>query len=171
MATKSSFTAAEWGKLLSSPMIAGMAITAADPSGVWGLLKEGMAGGWALLEARQNPQANPLVKAVAEDFATAEGRTAARTELQTRFAGGKLEGLKEAALAELRAVSSILDAKAPEDAAAFKTWLQEVAQKAAEAGTEGGFLGFGGVAVSESEKATLAEISVALNRTGAAATR
>ena len=171
MATKSSFTAEEWGKLLSSPMIAGMAITAADPSGVWGLLKEGMAGGWALLEARQNAQANPLVKAVAEDFATAEGRTAARTALQTRFTGAKLEGLKDAALAELRAISSILDAKAPEDAAAFKTWLQEVAQKAAEAGTEGGFLGFGGVAVSELEKATLAEISAALSRTGTAATR
>ena len=171
MATKSNFTAEEWGKLLSSPMITGMAITAADPSGVWGLLKEGMAGGWALLEARQNPQANPLVKAVAEDFATAEGRTAARSALQTRFTSGKLEGLKDAALAELRAISSTLDAKAPEDAPAFKAWLQEVAQKAAEAGTEGGFLGFGGVAVSESEKATLAEISVALSRTGTAATR
>lgn len=167
MATKSNFTAEEWGRLLSSPMIAGMAITAADPSGVWGVLKEGMAGGWALLEARQNAQANPLVKAVAEDFATAEGRTAARTALQTRFTGSqKLEGLKDAALAELSAISNILDAKAPEDAAAFKAWLQDVAQKAAEAGTEGGFLGFGGVKVSESEKATLAEISVALSRTG-----
>ena len=80
MATKSDFTAEEWGKLLSSPMIAGMAITAADPSGVWGLIKEGMASGWALVEARQNAQANPLVKAVAEDFATGDGRTAARTE-------------------------------------------------------------------------------------------
>ena len=171
MATKSSFTEEEWAKLLSSPMIAGMAITAADPSGVWGLLKEGMAGGWALLEARQNSQANSLVKAVAEDFATAEGRTAARSALQTRFTGGKLEGLKDAALAELRAISSTLDAKAPEDAHAFKAWLQEVAQKAAEAGTEGGFLGFGGVAVSDSEKATLAEISVALSRTGTVATK
>ena len=171
MATKSNFTAEEWGRLLSSPMIAGMAITAADPSGIWGLLKEGMAGGWALVEARQNAHANSLVKAVAEDFATAEGRTAARTALQARFTGGKLEGLKDAALAELRAISSTLDAKAPEDAAAFKTWLQEVAQRAAEAGTEGGFLGFGGVAVSESEKATLAEITVALGRTGTAATR
>jgi hypothetical protein len=171
MATKSNFTAEEWGRLLSSPMIAGMAITAADPSGVWGLLKEGMAGGWALLEARQNAQANPLVKAVAEDFATAEGRTAARTALQTRFEGSKkLEALKDAALAELSAISIILDAKAPEDAAAFKAWLQDVAQKAAEAGTEGGFLGFGGVKVSESEKATLAEISVALSRTGRTAT-
>ena len=127
-----------------------------------------MAGGWALLEARQNPQANPLVKAVAEDFATAEGRAAARTELQTRFTGRKLEGLKEAALAELRAISSILDAKAPDDAAPFKAWLQNAAQKAAEAGKEGGFLGFGGVAVSEAEKATLVEISAALSRPGTA---
>jgi hypothetical protein len=72
MATKANFTAEEWARLLSSPMVAGMAITAADPSGVWGLIKEGMAGGWALLEARQNAQANPLVRAVAEDFATPE---------------------------------------------------------------------------------------------------
>ena len=46
-----------------------------------------------------------------------------------------------------------LDAKAPEDAAGFKAWLQQVAHKAAEAGNEGGFLGFGGVAVSDAEKA------------------
>jgi hypothetical protein len=162
MATKSSFTAEEWGRVLSSPMIAGMAITAADPSGVWGLLKESMSGGWALLEARQNTQANPLVRAVAEDFATAEGRAAARGALQAKFNVAKMEALKDTALAELRDTASILDAKAPEDAAAFKAWLEVVAQKAAEAGTEGGFLGFGGVAVSEAEKATLGEISTAL---------
>ena len=172
MATKSNFTAEEWARLLSSPMIAGMAITATDPSGVWGVLKEGMAGGWALVEARQNAQANPLVKAVAQDFATAEGCTAVRTALQTRFTDEKLEGLKVAALSELTAISSILDAKAPEDAAAFKkAWLQEVAQRAAETGKEGGFLGFGGVAVSESEKATLTEIAVALSRTGTPVTQ
>lgn len=166
MANKSNFTAEEWGRILASPMIAGMAITAADPSGVWGLLKEGMAGGWALLEARQNAEGNPLVKAVGEDFATSEGRSAARAALQARFAGAKLEGLKDSALGELKSLSSVLNAKAPEDAAAFKAWLQQVAQKAAEAGTEGGFLGFGGVAVSESEKATLREISAALNSSG-----
>jgi hypothetical protein len=145
-------------------MVAGMAITAADPSGVWGLIKEGMAGGWALLEARQNAQANPLVRAVADDFATTEGRTAARTALQSRFKGMQFSILKDTALAELKAISGVLDAKAPDDAVAFKAWLQLVAQKAAEAGTEGGFLGFGGVAVSAAEKATLSEISVALSR-------
>ncbi|HET7237770.1 MAG TPA: hypothetical protein VFI76_02010 [Terrimicrobiaceae bacterium] len=170
MATKANFSAEEWGKLLSSPMIAGMAITAADPSGVWGLLKEGMASGWALVEARQHAQTNPLVRAVAEDFATAEGRAAARSALQARFTNANLKGLKDAALTDLKTISGIVDAKAPEDASAFKVWLQEVAQKAAEAGTEGGFLGFGGVAVSDSEKATLVEISTALRQTGTAST-
>jgi hypothetical protein len=162
VATKANFTAEEWGRVLASPMIAGMAITAADPSGVWGLVKEGMAGGWALVQARSDAQANALVRSVAEDFATSEGRAAARAVMQAKFSGAKLEGLKEVALAELRTIASILVAKAPEDAPAFKGWLEAVAQKAAEAGTEGGFLGFGGVAVSEAEKATLGEISAAL---------
>ena len=48
------------------------------------------------------------------------------------------------------------------DLPATRAWLREVAQKAAEAGNEGGFLGFGGVAVSDAEKATLSEISTAL---------
>ena len=131
MATKTNFTAEEWGRVLSSPMIAGMAITAADPSGIWGLLKEGMAGGWALLEARQTSQAIPLVKAVAEDFATEEGRAATRAALQAKFTGANMEALKGTALAELRSIASILDAKAPEDSAAFKAWLQaEAAPKA-----------------------------------------
>ena len=40
MADKTNFTKEEWTLLLESPMIAGMAITAADPSGLWGLFKE-----------------------------------------------------------------------------------------------------------------------------------
>jgi len=40
--------------------------------------------------------------------------------------------------------------------------LQHISQAVAEASTEGGFLGFGGVRVSDAEKATLAEISGAL---------
>lgn len=165
MATKASFTAEEWGRVISSPIVAGMAITAADPSGVWGLLKEGIASGSALLEARQHT--NPLIKSVAEDFATSEGRTAARAAIQARFTGQKVQELKNVLVSELRHVSTVLEAKAPDDAAAFKAWLQQVAQKAAEAGTEGGFLGFGGVAVSDAERATLAEISAALGNSAA----
>nr|AGS49905.1 hypothetical protein [uncultured bacterium esnapd21] len=145
-------------------MVASAAITLADPSGLWGLLKEGMTGSWALLEAKQNADTNPLVKAVAEAFTNGDARTSARGHVQTVFEGSEVARLKERAVEELRSVASIIDTKAPEDAAAFKAWLQSIAQKAAEAASEGGFLGFGGVAVSDKEKATLAEISAALNK-------
>jgi hypothetical protein len=67
MAGKASFTPEEWARVVASPLVAGMAITAADPSGLWGLLKEAMAGGWSLLDGKQSASANPLAKAVAED--------------------------------------------------------------------------------------------------------
>jgi hypothetical protein len=75
MADKSSFTTEEWTLLLESSMLAGMAVTAADPSGVWGLLKESIAGGSALAKVMADPVANPLVKAITTDFSTGAGRT------------------------------------------------------------------------------------------------
>jgi hypothetical protein len=162
MANKTNFTPEEWARVAASPMVVSMAITAADPSGLWGLLKESMAGGWALMEAKQSSQAAPLVKAVADDIANPDTRNAVRDSFQKRLQGSQLGDIKGKAVDELRAVAALLDAKVPEDAPAFKAWLQDVARRAAEAGTEGGFLGFGGVAVSEAEKATLAEISAAL---------
>jgi hypothetical protein len=169
MASKTSFTPEEWGRVLASPLVVAMAITAADPGGLWGLLKESMSGGFAILEARQDANASPFVRDVAQDFATPEGRATSRAALQARFSGRKIDAIKDAALEELKAVSAILDLKAPTDAPAFKAWLQDVAEKAAEAGTEGGFLGFGGVAVSEAEKAALTEVAAALGHTGATA--
>jgi len=64
----------------------------------------------------------------------------------------------------MRHAASIVDAKAPLDAQAYKDWLLHVSEKVAEASKEGGFLGFGGVAVSDAEKATLAEMRTALGR-------
>ena len=66
------------------------------------------------------------------------------------------------ALASLREVSAIVDAKAPNEAAAFKAWLREISREIAEAAVEGSFLGFGGVRVSDAERATLRDISKAL---------
>ena len=50
----------------------------------------------------------------------------------------------------------------PADAAAFKSWLFSVSRRVAEAASEGGFLGFGGVQVSAAERATLGDIAEAL---------
>jgi hypothetical protein len=70
--------------------------------------------------------------------------------------------MKSKSIAALREVSILLDSKAPADAAGFKTWLHHIAENAAEASAEGGFMGFGGTQVSAAEKATLAELSGAL---------
>jgi hypothetical protein len=163
MTDKQSFTPEEWTKILMSPTIAGMAITAADPSGLWGMLKESFASGAALVAAKTDPGANPLVKAIVADFETADGRSEIKEALRARFAGAKPDDLVPRALASLTEVAEILDAKAPDDAAAFKAWLEEISLKVAEASKEGGFLGFGGVKVSDAEKATLTDIQKTLS--------
>jgi hypothetical protein len=162
VADKTTFTREEWTLLLESPMMAGMAITAADPSGLWGLLKESFAGGSALAKVMADPGANPLVKALANDFSTSEGRSAARDGLKAKFANSQPADVKTKSIEALRQVSAVLAAKAPGDAAAFKSWLRQISQGTAEAASEGGgLLGIGGVQVSDAEKATLAEISAA----------
>lgn len=162
MANKADFNTDEWSRVLASPLVVSTAITASDPSGLWGLMKEGAAGGWALLKVKQDATSNPLIKAVADDFSNSDARTLARDHVQSLFAGAQAAEMKRRAVNDLRSIASILDTKAPADSMAFKSWLREVAQKAAEAAKEGGFLGFGGIAVSEAEKATLAEVSAAL---------
>ena len=162
MADKTSFTKDEWALLLQSPMNAGMAISAAEPSGLFGLLKESFAGGAALAQAASDPNANPLIKAVVSDFQTSAGRAAAHDGLKAELANCKPTEVKTKAIDSLRQVSTVLAAKAPGDAAAFKGWLRQISQKTAEAASEGGGLFGGGVQVSDAEEATLGEISGAL---------
>ena len=163
MANKASFTPEEWKQLLESPMLASIAVTAAESSGLWGMLKESFAAGGRLAAVKSDAGANELIEAVVTEFESGEGRGAARDGLQARLSGSKPGETKDKAVQGLRQVAALLDAKAPNDAAAFKSWLQSIGRHVAEAAKEGGFLGFGGVQVSDAEKATLDEISSALN--------
>ena len=150
MATKADFSPDEWKKLLESPLLAGLVIGGVVPGGFLSTLNQGIANAPALAEAKMNPSADELIKAVTEDLMTSEGCANAH------------EGIKDRALAQLKQAAAIVDAKAPADAAAFKAWLGHIAQVVAEAGSEGGILGFGGAQVSDKEKVTLAEISKVL---------
>src|SRR6478672_7732258 len=162
MPDKSNFAPDEWKLLLESVMMASIAITAAEPHGLWGLLQESFAGGAELAKAKMDPGADALIKGVVADFGTAEGRSIARDGLKEKFTGSKPAEIKAKCIDALRQVADVVDAKAPSDATAFKTWLRQISQHVAEAAKEGGFLGIGGVAVSDAERATLAEISRAL---------
>jgi hypothetical protein len=86
---KSDFTLEEWKLLLESIMIAGIAVTAAEPSGLWGLLKESIASGSALAQAKLDPGSNPLIKAAVADLETSEGQSIARDGLKEQLGGGK----------------------------------------------------------------------------------
>jgi hypothetical protein len=162
MSNKESFTPEEWTKILVGPMLAGMAVSAADPSELWGLIKEGSASSSAMAAAKSDAGSNELVKAVIADFETQEGRSTVRNALRKRFAGAKPADVVQGSLEILREISTVLATKAPGDAPAFKAWLNDISRKVSEASPEGGI---GGAQVSNAEKATLAEISKALGTT------
>jgi hypothetical protein len=162
MTNKQDFTPEEWSTVLQSPMLVGIAVSAADPSGLWGTLKEAAASSSALAAAKLDASSNELIKAVVDDLATSGGRSVAQQALKQCFAGAEPTDCVQRSLDGLRQVSTILDAKAPKDAAAFKAWLRGISQAVAEAAVEGALLGFGGARVSDTEKATLGDIAKAL---------
>jgi hypothetical protein len=152
MATKADFTDEEWTRLARAPIVAGMAISWADPGGPIETIKESSAALRTVLEAAQGGGHGPFVQEVARDFAEKARHR------QHPMAGFKPKGPQagEEILAELREVNALLDAKAtPEEGEAFRQWLKTAAQRAATAAKEGGFLGFRAERVSEREQQML----------------
>ena len=160
MANKANFSSDEWKQLLEGVMMAGIAVSAAEPSGLWGTLKESFSSAQALAAGKTG--SSELVKALVADLETSEGRGIAREGLKEQLKGSTVPELRNKSVEALRQVAGLLETKAPQDAPAVKTWLLGISQSVAEASKEGGFLGFGGVQVSDAEKATLTDIKSAL---------
>ena len=148
MAWKDTF-GSDWERVVGAPMLAGIAVTAAEPGGLFGAIKESFAVAGAMRDAKG--EGGSLAAEVAAADETSEGRDMARAA-----------EIVDAAVTELAQVSRIVAEKAPESAVAFRAWLNAIAARVAEAGTEGGFLGFGGEKVSAAEKATLDRLATAL---------
>ena len=152
MTTKSDYTEQEWTTLRRAPMVAGFAISLADPGGPIELTKETMAA----MKSLDTPGSEEeLLVAVSQD-------AMARVQQHDSPMGDfKPKGATAGAqiLDELREVNRILTAKAtPAEAAAFRTWLMSIAQTSADAAKEGGFMGFHAVRVSEGEQAMLTQL-------------
>jgi hypothetical protein len=159
LTSKASFTDDEWQRVLRAPFVAGMAITIADPGGPIEISKEMMA---TLRAATVPPSQEELLAAVALDIQALmdQKQNPARNFKPTSAATAGTEILDE-----LRAVGAIVAEKAsPEETEAFRDWLVTVAQAAADAAKEGGFMGFGAVQVSEGEQAMLDQLRSALGR-------
>jgi hypothetical protein len=161
MVSKSDFSPAEWKKLVQSPLLAGFAISAADPSGFIAHLKEAFAEAKLLGEAKASGADGSLRKSIANELLTSGGRADAQEAIRTIAAGASPDQMAKRAVEALGEVRSILEAKAPQEAAEMKDWLSRIAQTVAEASGDG-FMGFGGVQVSDVEKATIEDIKTAL---------
>ena len=154
MSQKTDYTDAEWDTLQQLPMMIGMAVAGSSPSGLSGVLNEAMTTSKVMLEAKT---AGGLLGAIADST----GNPDVRKSLSD--AAWKPLELKAKTLEACRSAVGIVTAKGTaEEVAGLKAMLNGLASKVAEASKEGGFLGFGGVQVSDSEKAALAEISSAL---------
>src|SRR6266540_3384717 len=160
MTTKADFTDEEWARLERAPLVAGMAITLADPGGPIEVVKESMAAIKTVLEAAQAGGHGELVDAVAKDVAE---KTRQRQNPVGDFKPrGALAG--EQILEELHGVNGLLTEKAsPEEAAAFREWLLTAAKRAADAAKEGGFMGFRAERVSEGEQHMLDKLGEVLS--------
>ena len=156
MAGKDDFSVEEWDLLRQAPLMASLMIVAASPSGPLGLAKEFSAASHVILEAAEKAK-TPLVQAVSQDLK----EVVSWPRVQEGSDPGRVQDL---ALNALKRAATVLRAKAtPEEAGEFKQWLTAIAQQTAEAAKEGGFLGAGGVLVSDQEMTALAAIRSVLN--------
>lgn len=158
MTAKDKFTPEEWKTLLQAPILVGFAVVAASPSGPVGFVKEMSAVAGSLIDGEQSAAPDSLLGAVISEIKADPRALIAEPHERPSIAEAKTKTLEN-----IHQVVQLLAAKAgPEEADAYKRWLLSVGHKVAEAGKEGGFLGFGGVQVSENETAVLNEIAGAL---------
>ena len=158
MTTKANFTEDEWATLVRSPIVAGMAITLADPGGPIEVVKETSAV-VKFVTGSASEGRDDLVGEIARDVrALAEQRTNPVGDFKPR---GALAGKQ--VLEEISRAGEIVSAKGtPEEAKGFQEWIMESAQRAADAAKEGGFMGFHAERVSQGEKDMLEQLRSAL---------
>ena len=162
MTSKADFTDEEWVRLKRAPFVAGMAISLADPGGPIEAFKE-TAATLKTVRAAQSGDRGELVGALAREVVEDAGH---RKNPLGGFKPSKGANAGVEILEELREVNQTVAVKAtPDDAAAFRAWLLEAAQDAANAAKEGGFMGFHAERVSEGEQRMLDSLEEALPAT------
>ena len=162
MTSKADYVDEEWTRLRRAPFVAGLAISMADPGGPIEMAKETMA---TLRAATTPPTREELLVTVSQEIASMMNQ---KQNPLKDFKPDSAALAGKMVLDELKAVNEILKAKAtPEEAYAFRGWLLAVAQAAADAAKEGGFMGFGAELVSQGEQRMLGELRATFGMPGA----
>jgi hypothetical protein len=158
MTKKADFNAEEWETVVEGPVFAGLAVIASDRGGT---IRESLAMGRVYQEARKQQGQSELLDELV-------GSQPSIDKARAQESGGDIAAIAKERLTE---AMRLLEEKAtPEEVDAYKTFVMTVAQAAAAAHKEGGFLGIGGKQVSEAEEKALDEISLTLGPPPSSAT-
>ena len=149
MTTKADFNAEEWSTIVEAPLLAGLRVIAADRGGT---IRESLAMGRVYNEAHEKGGDSEIVSelvksppALDRERAQSTGDIAAASDERLREAVRLLEEKAETAEVE-----------------SYKRFVLALADAAARAHKEGGFVGIGGVEVSEAEQGALDAIAATL---------
>ncbi len=150
MTTKAAFNAEEWSVITTAPYFVGMLLVAADRGGT---VREAMAINHAYANAREH-YSDGLLREVVTSPPSLDPAKVPRSP----------EDLRAAATTSLRGAIDLLHRNATEDEVnSYKRFVYFVGESVAKAHREGGFLGFGGTAISEHEQAALDEVATILD--------
>jgi hypothetical protein len=165
------YTDDEAALLAYVPQMIGSAVATAGRSGLFGTGKELFASTTSLLEGVKTFPNNQLIRQIVPDPAADRAKAVEQMRKVRDWAMARLkekgvdssEKLRAQTVEDTKAAAQILAAKAsPQEAAEYKEWAMAIAEKVANAATEGGFLGFGGERVSAAEKQIIDELKAAL---------
>jgi hypothetical protein len=140
MTAKTAFNTDEWNLLRSMVPLVSAGVAAADPSGLFGSIKEAASGTGAMVESLKKGGDLELMKEM-----LADRRMPAMPDPKALMGEGsreeQLAGFRAASIARAReAVELVRRKAAPAEAAAYQEMLLAVADRAANAAREGGFL-------------------------------
>lgn len=170
MSIQDKFSEDDWFLLSSTPAMIGAAMSSAEGSGIVGTVKEMSASMRSTVGALQDYPNSELIQALlkkAENWDEAKEKLGDyRERSQERLKSGNIkskEDLHQQVLVDIeKCVALVQENCSQEDASIYREWSLKIANNVAKAAKEGGFLGFGGVQISESEKVLLAKIEQAL---------
>jgi hypothetical protein len=152
MTKKADFNAEEWSTVVQGPLLAGMRVVTAHRGGT---IRETLAMGQVYKQARESHgQSELLDELISSPPALDQERVRAAGDVGAAVT----EGVRQA-------IATLQQKATPEEVDAYRNFVMDVAEAAAKAHKEGGFIGIGGKQVSESEQAALNEIQAALGGT------
>ena len=131
MSDQTTFTPEEWSQIRTAPMLVTTGVTAADPSGIFGSIKEAAAGMHAMIASLQAGGPSGLLGSLLADKSVPS-----LPDLKSMLGEGdkakQMSNLKTAVLGKIRGTLDILKQKAsPEEVTSYTAMLSKVADSAA----------------------------------------